>query len=63
MNFLLAALNVLRTRARGGLHVSQIGITDLLSFSNVPDMCFIQIGENDIRRLMCSRLSVGPSLR
>ena len=45
------------TRARGGLHVSQIGIADFLSFTNVPDMCFIQIGENDIGRFDCSRLS------
>ena len=42
------------TRARGGLHVSQIQIADFSSFSNVPVMCFIQIGENDIGRFDCS---------
>lgn len=36
-------------RARGGLRISRLARDrDLLSFDVSPDICFIQIGENDV---------------
>lgn len=36
-------------RARGGLRIARLARDrDLLSFDVSPDICFIQIGENDV---------------
>lgn len=39
-------------RARGGLRIASLAISrDLLTFEVTPDICFLQIGENDVLSL------------
>ena len=40
---------MITVHGRGGLRISQLArSSDLLEFSATPDVCFLQIGENDI---------------